>query len=286
MKTIRVQLQGGLGNQLFIWTMAHDICAKTGRKVQLEFVKDRHQRIDRPIEIENLLEFCQHEVSINQTSWLGYLFRIIDKSGSYSLAFKDLLKRWLGVYDCKDPYEVPDFTDRVPRIIRGYFQSFSLVERNCKSIGKELSLALEQEQMVNAVIPDLVMHIRRGDTREISKTWGVLSTNYYVKQININDSMTICLDDKAEISNLEPHFPKAKFLTPENSTTWQTLKILSQARTLIIANSTLSWWGAWIKSLDNPEKVYFPDSWRPDDSKSIESLVITSAHLIKSEFEV
>jgi hypothetical protein len=84
MRTIRVQLHGGLGNQLFIWAMAHEISVSTGSKVQLEYVKDRYQRDDRPIEIERLLESCQHKISINQSRSVGIFLRLLDKLGLYS----------------------------------------------------------------------------------------------------------------------------------------------------------------------------------------------------------
>jgi hypothetical protein len=286
MKTIRVQLQGGLGNQLFIWAMAHEITLSTGRRVQLDYIRDRYQRKDRPIEIERLLDVCQHDISINETTLMGNLFRFIDKIGSYSKFSQNLLSGIMRMYDCKTSYEIPDISKRNPKIIRGYFQSIEMVERNHEVLEKEIKSILEREQVANKVNTNLVLHIRRGDTREISKNWGVLSLNYYLNQVDTSAPLTISLDDTKEVEVLAQHFPHATFLTPDNSTTWQTLKILAESKTLIIANSTLSWWGAWIKSVANPETVYFPDSWRPADPKTIENLRISSAYFVKSEFEV
>lgn len=285
MKTIRVQLHGGLGNQLFIWAMAHEISVSTGSKVQLEYVKDRYQRDDRPIEIERLLNSCQHKISINQSRSMGIFFRLLDKLGLYSKNLQGVLKGIIGVYDCKTSYEIPVFTKRIPRFIRGYFQSAEMVGRNKVIIEREINSALKAEGLVQEIHTDVVMHVRRGDTREISEYWGVLSFNYYLKQVDNNLPFTISVDDAKEIKILRRHFPNATFLTPDNSTTWQTLKILSEARTLIIANSTLSWWAAWIKSITNPKDIYFPDTWRPNDRKTFESLRIDCAHLIKADFE-
>jgi hypothetical protein len=151
------------------------------------------------------------------------------------------------------------------------------------------------EEEINAVLgfeksalnreQDLVLHIRRGDTLEISKNWGVLSVNYYLKQVDTNTPLVISVDDTKEIEVLRSNFPNATFLSPENTTTWQTLKVLSEARTLIIANSTLSWWAAWVKSQKTPHTVYFPDSWRPGDHGTFENLRIDSALIVESDFE-
>jgi hypothetical protein len=161
-----------------------------------------------------------------------------------------------------------------------------MVGRNKVIIEREINSVLRAEDLVQEIRTDLVLHIRRGDTREISKYWGVLSLNYYLKQVDISLPITISVDDTKEIKVLGQHFPNATFLTPDNSTTWQTLKLLSEARTLIIANSTLSWWAAWIKSTTNPRDIHFPDSWRPNDRKTFESLRIDCAHIIESDFEV
>lgn len=285
MKTIRVQLHGGLGNQLFIWAMAHEISSLTGRKVQLEYVRDRYQREDRPIEIAKLLNVCAHEIYINQSKTMGRFFRVIDKISAHSEILSGVVNKVVGIYDCKTSFEIPDFSTKIPRIIRGYFQSAEMVEKNKLILEKEINSVLQLENSVKNFDKDLILHIRRGDTREISKDWGVLSVNYYIKQIDTNDSLAICIDDTKEVEALRSYFPNATFLTPANSTTWQTLKLLAEAKTLIIANSTLSWWAAWIKSKVNPKTIYFPDSWRPADHRTFENLRIDSVLLVKSDFE-
>jgi hypothetical protein len=160
-----------------------------------------------------------------------------------------------------------------------------MVEKNKLILGEEIDAVLDLENQADNFDRDLVVHIRRGDTREISTDWGVLSMNYYLKQIRTEDSPLICIDDAEEVDALRPHFPNATFLTPEITTTWQTLKILSEAKTLIIANSTLSWWAAWLKSRVNPETVFFPDTWRPAEQKTFEKLRIESALFVESDFE-
>lgn len=285
MKTIRVQLQGGLGNQLFIWAMAHEITLSTGRRVQLDYVRDRYQRKDRPIEIERLLDVCQHDISINETNLMGKFFRLVDKISAHSEVVSRTLKNVVGIYDCETPFEIPDFTSRNSRIVRGYFQATEMVNKNKVTIAKEINTVLELENSAENIDLNLVLHIRRGDTREISKTWGVLSVKYYLKQVDTNIPFIISIDDAKEIEVLGSIFPNASFLSPENTTTWQTLKILSEASTLIIANSTLSWWAAWLKSQINPSTVYFPDSWRPADHRTFDKLRIDSALIVESDFE-
>jgi hypothetical protein len=265
--------------------MAHEIALSTGKKVQLDYVQDRYQRKDRPIEIEKLISVCNHEIFIKRTYVMGIIFRLIDKITAHSEIFSKTVKKFIGIYDCKATFEAPNFTSNIPRIVRGYFQNAEMVDKNKVVLEKEINSVLEFDWSTNIVDKDLVLHIRRGDTRQISKEWGVLSVDYYLKQVDTNSSLVISIDDVSEIEVLRSHFPNATFLSPESTTTWQTLTILSEAKTLIIANSTLSWWAAWLKSKRNPESIHFPDTWRPADRSTFEYLRIDSARIVQSDFE-
>ena len=113
----------------------------------------------------------------------------------------------------------------------------------------------------------LVAHIRRGDTKSISQEFGVLSLDYYKQKIESSPNAVICTDEQSDLEEFYREFPRALIITPIESNPWQTLKILSSTEMLIMANSTLSWWAAWIaKQLGNSE-VIFPIPWRPTQSE-------------------
>ena len=285
MKKIRIQLQGGLGNQLFIWAIAHDLAINTGRKIQLEYIRDRKQRLDRPIEIKMLLEHCDHSISIHESSVLGVAFRVFDKINRYSELFATKGKKLVGIYDCTYPFETPEFKEKLPRIIRGFFQSYEMVERNAVPLEMELRSMLSSVKSYSYGQNSLVMHVRRGDTREIAKSWGVLSVQYYKRHHNDGEPVIICTDDESEVDTLLRTFPTATFLTPSTTSTWETLNVLTRAKKLVIANSTLSWWAAWLNSKISPDLVYFPDPWRPGERVTSEKLRINSVQITNAEFE-
>jgi hypothetical protein len=285
MKTIRLQLQGGLGNQLFIWAMAHELALANGLRIKIVYVNDGIQRLDRPPELSELIRNCEHPISLNQSKILGLLFRTIDKLSTRTQIMSTMISRMFGVYTCQTTYEIPDFKSRHPRILRGFFQDISMIENNTKILRAEIEKTLQRMPDSNTGEGEVVLHIRRGDTRAISKSWGVLTDEYYLKIAEGSKGVVICTDDITERENLMRKFPNATILTPMNKTTWETLKILASAKELVMANSTLSWWAAWLSLNQYGTKVYFPTPWHPNEKNAFEKLVIPGSIYTVAEYE-
>ena len=286
MKKIRVQLQGGLGNQLFIWAMAHELERTTGCEVQIKYVRDKLQRADRPVEIYSLLQHCNHAISINESKNLGLILRIIDKAVKHSKLIGRICQKVLGIYDCQSSSEIPNFSGKRLRMLRGYFQNVEMVERNSSVILEELGTALEMISARFLEDDTTVIHIRRGDTKVISESWGVLSSAYYLKIVDQTKSIVICSDDDSISRLFAGEFPNAIFFSPSNSSTWESLKILISGDQLIMANSTLSWWAGWLKAKKDPKSVFFPDPWRPLERITFENLKLNSVNFCTAELEV
>lgn len=285
MKTIRLQLQGGLGNQLFIWAMAHELALANGARIKLVYVNDRSQRLDRPLELLDLAKNCEHPISLSQSKVHGLLFRVIDKLATSNPIMSTAVSSLFGVLTCQTTYEIPDFGSRPPRILRGFFQDTSMVENNSQILRTEIEKTLQRLPDTNSSQGSAILHVRRGDTRKISQTWGVLTDNYYLGIVKDSKKVIICTDDVTESENLARKFPDAKIFTPMNTTAWETLKILATAEELVMANSTLSWWAAWLILNQRDTKVYFPAPWRPNEVKAFERLAIPSATYSVAEYE-
>jgi hypothetical protein len=285
MKKIQVQLQGGLGNQLFIWAMAHELAQSHGVKVRIVYVRDKYQRLDRLPELAHLLQNCSHSITLHESKTLGLIFRILDKVSGESRTAGTVLSRILGIYSCKTSYEIPSFKRKLPRVLRGYFQATHMVEKNSSILSAELENTLQSYRNTKVTHSALAVHVRRGDTLKISKSWGILSAEYYLKIIKNSKSLVICTDEARELKDFTSKFPKATILTPDDVNIWETLWVLSTSKELVMANSTLSWWAAWIKLNKDKSSVYFPKPWHPSDTETFENLMLTNATYCIADYE-
>lgn len=285
---IRLELQGGLGNQLFIWAMAHKLSEDFNRHVRIVYPLSKNNRIDRSCELSGLMASCGHDISISNSRLLSYLTKFIDKINSSSLLAKIINFESLGIITKQSSTDVNISSGTSPKIIRGFFQNTQMVTEVSKEIGSELlsfvdSIALPKE--INMPDSRGVAHIRRGDTRDISREWGLLSLDYYLQNLGKETSSIICTDESSDLKKFHEQFPLALIMTTRETNPWQTLKILSSAEKLVMANSSLSWWAGWIASQRETACVIFPNPWRPVKSEENTQLILPTAILAPSIFE-
>ena len=285
---IRIELQGGLGNQLFIWAMAHHLESHFDEHVRIVYPLSKNGRSDRPCEIAGLIQLCEHDVSILESKYLGHATKLIDKLNSIKFLKKIINLNRIGIFTANFSSEVKIEYKKSPRLVRGYFQNTEIVQSLSDQILQELNAYLQSISLpasVNIRGVKLVAHIRRGDTKTISQEFGVLSLDYYKQKIESSSNVVICTDEQSDLEKFYREFPRALIITPTESNPWQTLKILSSTEKLIMANSTLSWWAAWIaKQLGNSE-VIFPFPWRPTQSEENHALLMGNVAFANSIFE-
>ena len=148
----------------------------------------------------------------------------------------------------------------------GYFQSekyFKHIQDDIRKLfgPKEDALscwASTQHLFDNPV----ALHIRRGDFLINSVHHHNLSMNYYEEALNQFDSdrQVIIFSDDTDWCKQQPLFEGDRFLVCEGGGPYTDLYMMSKCDDFIIANSTFSWWGAWLSH--NKEKVViYPDIW-------------------------
>jgi hypothetical protein len=138
-----------------------------------------------------------------------------------------------------------------------------LTNRNSELVG--------QIAQVNAVS----LHVRRGDYVSNSKTHathGVCSLDYYRDAIrHISDRVErpyffIFSDNMAWVKgNLKMDMPHQYIDHNKGAESYNDMRLMSLCRHHIIANSSFSWWGAWLNP--NPDKIVVaPRRWFANDT--------------------
>ena len=171
----------------------------------------------------------------------------------------------------------------------GYWQAFPYIEgirtilqgefKTKKSVAEHYQPYLEQIRSSEAVM----LHIRRGDyvnSPSAAKFHGVLPLSYYQQAIEAlllnqpNAHFFIFSDDLPWAKEALPKDLKITFV--ENSSkpdaAAQELQLMYECKHHIIANSSLSWWGAWLKK-DCSGLVFAPNRWISDSSLDLSNLL-------------
>jgi Glycosyl transferase family 11 len=281
-------LQGGLGNQMFQYAIARAL----SEHYQSTFLLDRSwfdapqaETTPRPYQLDllNIKEGLHSEVAFPKRP--NKLMRSLQK--------------WLpvgpAIYYQQNAFE---FDARLLHLkavsqrdlfLFGYWQAFPYIEtirpilqgefKTKKSVAEHYQPYLEQIRSSEAVM----LHIRRGDyvnSPSAAKFHGVLPLSYYQQAIEAlllnqpNAHFFIFSDDLPWAKEALPKDLKITFI--ENSSmpdaAAQELQLMYECQHHIIANSSLSWWGAWLKK-DCSGLVFAPNRWISDSSLDLSNLL-------------
>ena len=239
---IVTKIQGGLGNQIFQWAY----CKKLSIKYNLPLYLD--------LSFYNNQNGCtKREFELNKFSNLKY--NILDKSFD-NISFNKIIDTF---YHNEFDYNVYN-----NYYIDGYWQTEKYFKEVENIIRAELSP--NEEKLAKLKLTPLIdtntisMHIRRTDYIALNDYHPIQLISYYEEALNIigkYDYIFIFSDDiKWCKENL--HFNNMIFM--ENFDDIDDLYIMSMCKHNIIANSSFSWWGAWLNNNPN-KKVITPLNW-------------------------
>lgn len=267
---IITNLLGGLGNQLFQYAVGRALAHRHNVPLKLDVSNFKTYPLRNyklsPFDIQET--FCTEKES-NILKSNSYLRRFLNK---IQPAYRHTCYPEAHFHFDENFYRL---TNNV--YLNGYWQSEkyfdnikNIIKQECKvkilpsPVNKEF---LEQIQSVCSVS----IHIRRGDyiTDSVTNSYhGTCSLNYYYKSIQIlgkkvnNPHFFVFSDDinwaksHLNISNYAVTFVQHN----DADTDYEDLRLMYSCQHNIIANSTFSWWGAWLN--DNLNKIVFaPNKW-------------------------
>ena len=168
-------------------------------------------------------------------------------------------------------------------ILVGYFQDYKLFEKHYAYICDFLGIrSIQQDISSKYKYPygsTTSMHFRYGDYKKLQDHYNLLQYTYYhnallnVLQnetpISLTNNILIFyeLPDYEEVNEIVsqlktvPMFSRIHFMYIDSSIPdWAQLIIMSCCKNNIIANSTFSWWGAYLNS-NTTKRVCYPSVW-------------------------
>ena len=153
--------------------------------------------------------------------------------------------------------------------IDGFFQSEKYFIHNRDHIltmfePEDLILDLINQKYSKQLNQNCVsLHVRRGEYLQLQQYHPVLPKDYYEKSINyiterVDNPIFLIISDDPQWC--KDNFQLSNTVIIDQNRDYIDLFLISQCKHNIIANSTFSWWGAWLNK--NPNKIVIgPSQW-------------------------
>jgi len=264
MKFVSCNLMGGLGNQLFQIFAVISYSMRQNCEFVFEYSTQLHSGVVRNTFWDSFLKSLLPYTSANEANSLitSYIPKFpMHKENGYH-------------YTC-----IPEHINSEYVRLFGYFQSYKYFQQHWDEI-KNLILLEQQQTDVLEHYKHIIkrkqvvsMHFRLGDYKTKQDYHPIMPYEYYLKSlkyISVQETepkqvMYFCeLQDNQVVSDmiqrLQTEFPDILFTkVDDNIPDWEQMLIMSCCQSNIIANSSFSWWGAYMNNQN--AVVCYPSRW-------------------------
>jgi len=248
---IITKMSGGLGNQLFQYGVGRMLA----NKLNTELYIDRY----------------------NPSNKRPYGLSVFNITGTFA-SLNDI-KKWTPKMVKEPHFNHYTKLDRMEGNIHleGYWQSYKYVESIRDILLEELTIKnnmRRQFELVNDIVScnSVAVHFRRGDYAKDKHTHayhGTCPMDYYRTAINRieqsveNPKYFVFSDDVDWVRKKWPYslVPEPRFASNYSEVKdYHDMQVMAKCKHNITANSSFSWWGAWLNR--NPNKIVIsPDQW-------------------------
>lgn len=251
---VSTNLKGGLGNQLFQIFNVIAYSMKYNKNIEFKYSDTLEIGTKRPTYWNNLLKNLRQFTTISPAKYKIY----------------------------KEPQfhykEIPYINGNIS--FDGYYQSFLYFKDYISNINNMINLKKMQIQIGDQYkdytgLGVISLHFRVGDYINKQDCHPILNLEYYekslniiIKKANINKWKIICFFEKndtsiviEQITLLKNIFTQCTFINIDhNISDWEQLLLMTMCEHNIIANSTFSWWGAYLNNNSN-KIICYPNIW-------------------------
>jgi hypothetical protein len=253
---IAVRLEGGLGNQMYQYAAARALAQRHQTGVLIDAAALLRPRGNVTRRVFELAHFKHTAILMSDSEsrrlswfhrvplmshWVSQWHMIAEQGAGYQPAFAKL----------------PDQS-----YLLGYWQSYRYFADVAAHVAAEFepleALSCESQAVADRIAgtSSVAVHVRRGDYVTLPSAanfHGVLPLDYYAKameRVQLAEPQAHCFVFSDDLAWCKAHLPGAMPMTfvghNAGSDAWQDLNLMSKCRHHVIANSSFSWWGAWL----------------------------------------
>ena len=283
---IKAVIRGGLGNQLFQYASAYALAKRINQTLALDISFFPKQTL-RGYKLEQFQieehDVCDHGDGLLEKIYKNKYFNgIVRRSGITQLPIRN------GIYflDPAGGYAERFFSIQAPNVLlNGYFQSEEYFEEYRSDLCRQLVPKYEADRETNEILQEIqtsnavAVHVRHGDfEKDYSKYHYILDETYYMNalsemRVKVENPSYFCFSD--DIEWVKEHFSEltsARFVSLHTThPDIDELMLMKHCKHIITANSTFSWWAAWLNENKDatiivPNKAYgnshmIPKTW-------------------------
>jgi hypothetical protein len=275
------RIWGGLGNQLFCYAAARRLAIANDAELVLDHVTGfKHDQVyKRQYQLDHFNIPCRKATSAERLEPLARLRHYLIKKGNQCINFE--ARRYIAQSGNDFDPRLLTLKVRDVTYLVGYWQSEDYFNDVADTIRAELRIQPPLDEanmsMANAISVKsaVAVHFRFFDTQE-KATEHNASEHYYVRAVKhmqklVPDAHFFVFSDRPDLARarmvLPDHCMTLVHHNKEDSNSYADLWLMSQCQHFIIANSTFSWWGAWLAqfsdkqiiapkfTIDHPERI-------------------------------
>ena len=279
---IRLQSSGRLGNRLFQWAYAHQLASRFNTCVKLTHDSINYDSVDTVSSVPS----CCPSIVTGKSEIVGLVTAFTDK-----FKFNPNIFGTDVVFSQNNPYLNPVF-ERIPLIVRGYFTSSNTIvgyeEHLSNALNDWISRNVKPDSISDSFLANhldyQVMHVRRGDFLQHKETLGLLSIDYYKQARNLDKPLAIVTDAPNELPEFLSSLHPQIMLHSGNSTIFDSLNLLRNGSSVVLSNSTFSWWGGCLASR-RKARVLLPSPFFKSDALVGEAFTSEYFQSLSSKFD-
>lgn len=269
---IIVKVIGGLGNQMFQYAFYRSLKSKYS-DVKLDISAFETYDLHNGYELNKVFNVKEDIASENE---INNLLELPSSRGPLYKLRKKIFKKEKKYFMQKDFGYKLDFLKTDNIYLDGYWQSEKYFSDSEDKILSEFTF---KKKLINKNkdIAELInscnsvsIHIRRGDyitnPEALKVHGGICDLEYYKNSIDIinkkvkNPRFFIFSDDMNWVKN-NLYLENASYIDwNKNGDSYIDMQLMSLCKYNVIANSTFSWWGAWL-NLNENKIVIAPKKW-------------------------
>ena len=273
-------INGGLGNQMFQYAFYKNM--KKNNRMSIDLSYFFYNNIHNGYELEKIFGIREKEKNI------FYNKNILEENYFFNFIYKLLKKIYNRIGDIYVENR-NDNIEKIKKIRKKYFLGVWSSEKYFEEIKDEIrdmytfpKIGDEKNLKILEILQEsnetISIHIRRGDYLSTSRYSNLSETNYYVNAISIikekiKNPIFLIFSNDIEWCKENLNLEKAYYIDwNKGEDSYRDMQLMSLCHHNIIANSTFSWWGAWLNN--NPNKIviapkkYFSDKAKGNTNSS------------------